>query len=390
MKKPKILYVTLYLPIKGIHGGGNRMFEQIKYLSAKYDIHLISFVRGWEENGVGPLKQFCAGINTVSVKEKRSKSYSFTKPGFIKNYYSREMDLLIQEKTNGVDFDIAQFEYLPMAQYSDGLKAKVVSVLVEHQLGYMCLKKEMDAEKDILKKIALFFRHKRLLKYESDTFEKFDRVIFISGSEQACARRSRSFVSPMGVDTGYFRPSGQTEEDFDLIYIGNFDSFQNEDSMVYFAKYIWPLLKKKRPGINMKIIGIGSKEKLTSLRGMDGIDIMGHVEDIRGYLSRAKVFVVPARIGGGMRGKLLEAMSMGKPVVSTSVGAEGYSGSISQAIKIADTPGEFADKTVGLLSDNAMREGMGCVARQEAEKGYSWEHIFSEMDMFYEGLLIHG
>lgn len=375
--------------MKNVHGGGNRMFEQIKYLSDKYNICLISFLRDWEGEGIGLLKPYCREINTVSIKEKKSRSYSFTNPGFVKNYYSQEMDSSIRKKTSAADFDIVQFEYLSMAQYRDGLKMEAKSILTEHQLGFLCLKKEAEIEKNFLKKAALLFRYNRLLAYEMRIFKKFDRVVFVSSYESVRAGIQHSFVSPMGVDTEYFKPDKKNEEDIDLIYTGNFDNFQNEDSMIYFSKYIWPLIKKKRPETKIKIIGVNSKERLEFLKEIGGIDVVGRAEDIRGYLNRAKVFIMPARIGGGMRGKLLEALSMGKPVVSTSIGAEGYEEGILKAMKIADSPEGFADKTLEILYNKAMRENMGAIAMPEAEKRYKWERIFLDMDAFYKGLLSH-
>jgi glycosyltransferase involved in cell wall biosynthesis len=266
MNKPSILYVTLYLPIKNVHGGGNRMFEQIKCLSDKYNICLISFLRDWEEEGVLSLKPYCREINTITIQEAKSKSYSFTKPGFLKNYYSLKMAELIRKKTSAVDFDIVQFEYLPMAQYRVGLKIKAKSVLTEHQLGFMCLKREVLLEKDLLRKAALLFRYNRLKAYEIKIFKKFDKVVFISSYDSNCAGMPQAFVSPMGVDIEYFKPEKISAEDIDLLYLGNFDNFQNVDAMIYFSGQIWPLIRQKRPETNIKIIGVNSREKLRFLK----------------------------------------------------------------------------------------------------------------------------
>lgn len=389
MRRLNILYVSLYLPLRGIHGGGNRLFEQIKYLSDKYDIYLISFLRDWEESGLETLRKFCKEIDTVRIEERKSKSYSLSKPGFIKNYYSGEMAALIQKKIKDTDFDIVQFEYLPMAQYRDGLNVRAKTMLVEHQLGYLCLKKEMDTEKSVFKKSAFSFRYNRLLKYENKVSKKFDKVIFVSATEAAVAKYPNSFVSPMGVDTEYFKPVGENPEDTDLIYTGNFDNYQNVDSVIYFSKYIWPLIVNKRPETNMRIIGVNSKEKLGFLKDMRGIEAIGRVEDIRAHLGRAKVFIAPARIGGGMKGKILEALSMGKPVVSTSIGAEGYEGEVLKTIKIEDSPEGFADKILEFLYNKDLRKYAGFLARRETETRCKWEHIFSDMDKFYKKLCVN-
>jgi glycosyltransferase involved in cell wall biosynthesis len=116
--------------------------------------------------------------------------------------------------------------------------------------------------------------------------------------------------------------------------------------------------------------------------------VLGQIKDIREYLNRAKVFIMPARIGGGMRGRLLEALSMGKLVISTSIGAEGYEKDILRAIKVADHPQDFADKTLEALGNKSLRQNMGLLGRQEVEKRYKWESVFLEMDAFYRDLLL--
>ena len=360
------------------------MFEQIRYLSARHDVYLLSFMRDWEESGLENLKSICKEVRIVRIREKKAKSYSFVSPGFIKNYYSKKMNLLIQRKIKEVDFDLVQFEYLPMAQYRNGLKVK--TILTEHQLGFLCLKKEMELERDFFKKILLFFRYNRLLRYETNILKKFDRVVFISSHEARYIKDANVFISPMGIDTEYFKPGNNAAEDIDLIYIANFDSYQNEDSMIYFSKYIWPLIKKKRPRATFKIIGYNSKKKLGFLEKEDDMEILGYVDDIRDYINKAKVFILPARLGGGMRGKLLEALSMGKSAVSTSIGIEGYRGDILKAISVADNPEDFTDKTIELLNNEELRKNMGYIARKAIEKEYKWESIFSNMDRLYERL----
>lgn len=357
------------------------MFEQVKYLSRKYDIYMISFMRDWEEQGLGPLRPFCKEIDVVRIEDRNLRSYSLTKPGFIKNYYSQEMDCLISRKIADKRFDIIQFEYLPMAQYIRKVDAR--TILTEHQAGFLCLKKELEIERGFFKKIVLFFRYKRLLKYETKILKKFDRIVFISSKEAGCFNDANSFVSPMGVDAEYFKRNESYKEDTDLVYIGNFDNYQNKDAIFYFFKEIWPVIKKKRPKASLSVVGYRSKEVLSFLEKEDGIKVAGYVEDIRRCIDKARVYILPARIGGGMKGKLLEAFSMEKPAVSTSVGIEGYNGDILKAVKTADTAEDFANSVLYLIDNEDIRIKMGQTGREAVEKNYTWSHIFSEMETIY-------
>lgn len=369
--------------MQGFHGGGNRMFEQIKYLSASNNVYLISFFRDGEEKDLESLRSICKEVNLVRIKEKGKRSYSFTEPGFIKNYYSKDMEFLLLEEIKQINPDLIQFEYLPMAQYKDGLKVK--SILTEHQLGFLCLKKELDIERNAFRKALLYLRYRRLMNYELKTLRKFDSVVFLNNKEAECASLGpKSFVSSMGVDTEYFTPAKPGLQDTDLIFIGNFDSFQNVDSMRFFVDYIWPLIRKKRPSATFKIAGYKSKEKLSFLKNEHGIEILGYKDDIRNFIDSARVFIVPARLGGGMKGKILEALSMEKPVISTSLGADGYTGDILGAMRIADTPKDFADNALALIENESLRKTMGFFGRGIVEKEYKWKSVFSKMDKMYE------
>lgn len=382
MKRLNILYISLYLPIRNLHGGGNRMFEQVKYLSSKHDVYLLSFLRDYEEPGLQYLKPICKEVNIVKLREKNSKSYSFAKPGFVKNYYSKEMTTLIYKKIREINFNVVQFEYLPMTQYSDGLDIK--TILTEHQLGFLYLKKEMELEKNYFKKLVFLFRYNRLMRYERKILCKFDHVVFISNNEAEYMKDINPFVSPMGVDAEYFKSKKRKTEDTDLIYVGNFDNYQNKDTIFYFFKFIWPLIKKKRPKINLKIIGYKSKERLDFLEKKSHIEVIGYVDDIRSYIESARLYILPARINGGMKGKLLEALAMEKPVISTSIGIEGYRGDILKAIRIADTPEGFVNGMLELLYNENLRRDMGYIGRRAVEKEYTWECIFSKIDSLYE------
>jgi glycosyltransferase involved in cell wall biosynthesis len=187
----------------------------------------------------------------------------------------------------------------------------------------------------------------------------------------------------MGVDTEYFKPDDRTEMTTDLLFTGNFDNAQNVDSVQYFYEQIWLIIKRRKPDINLQIVGYKSDERLGFLENRDGIKVLGYVDDIRNYIAQAKVFIMPARTGGGMRGKLLEALSMAKPVVSSSMGAQGYEGKLHVSIKIADTPGEFAETILTLLDDEALRNRLGDYGRSVVEKDYDWNAVFGRMDEIY-------
>jgi glycosyltransferase involved in cell wall biosynthesis len=191
----------------------------------------------------------------------------------------------------------------------------------------------------------------------------------------------------MGVDANYFTPNGHNSDNRDMVYVGFFRHRPNVDAALYFYRRILPLIKKEAGEVNLDIVGFDPPRQVWELNGRDGVRVTGYVEDIRPYICGAKVFVMPIRLGMGMRGKLFEAWAMGKAVVSTSIGCEGVDAVDGKDIFIADTPADFAAKAVRLLKDDKLREAMGAQAREKARLQYEWDIVAEGLENIYRKLL---
>ena len=217
-------------------------------------------------------------------------------------------------------------------------------------------------------------------RFERDCLKRADHVLTVSDHDRNVFGRmidpSRITVIPTGVDTDYFRPSPTQEEPATLVFSGAMDWMPNEDAIVYFIKRILPLIRKQIPNTSVCVVGRNPSRALVELAANHrGIEITGIVDDIRPFVPRAAVYVVPLRIGGGTRLKIFEAMAMGKAVVSTTIGAEGLPVHPGQDILIADDPGEFADQTIQLLRAPTRRAELGRTARELVERTYSWDAV---------------
>jgi glycosyltransferase involved in cell wall biosynthesis len=157
------------------------------------------------------------------------------------------------------------------------------------------------------------------------------------------------------------------------------DWLPNEDAIIFFTKEILPLIREDLPDVSLTVVGRKPSQRLSELVASEtNIKLTGWVEDIRPFLASSAVCIVPLRIGGGTRLKIFEAMSMGKAVVSTKVGAEGLPVRHSEHLLIADDPRAFANSTVGLLRDPARRHELGDAAHQLVEQKYSWAQVAKE------------
>jgi glycosyltransferase involved in cell wall biosynthesis len=188
-------------------------------------------------------------------------------------------------------------------------------------------------------------------------------------------------VIPTGVDLKYFRPSSDAEEPNFLVFTGSMDWLPNEDAVMYFVNQILPRVHSHIPKARLLVVGRRPSERLRALANRnDALEITGQVADIRPYVQRASVCIVPLRVGGGTRLKIFEAMAMGKAIVSSSVGAEGLPVNDGDNIILANDPEEFAGRVVELLRGQEARRRLGQAARQLVEQNYSWSSVSEHFD----------
>jgi glycosyltransferase involved in cell wall biosynthesis len=227
-----------------------------------------------------------------------------------------------------------------------------------------------------------------------------DAVIAVSDRDkeaiQAVAPDVRIHVVPNGVDNAFFsrfipHESYVTARHVithmsSLAFAGTMDYRPNVDAMLWFYHEILPLIKKDCFNVHLYIVGRSPVKEIMRLAIDPAITVTGYVNDIRPYIAHSRVFVVPIRMGSGTKLKVLQAMAMGVPVVSTSLGAEGIKVTDGENILIADTPAEFAQKVLLLLQDERQRQIISRNARQLVEEYYDWSVVVPRLHAVYEDL----
>jgi sugar transferase (PEP-CTERM/EpsH1 system associated) len=241
-------------------------------------------------------------------------------------------------------------------------------------------------------KLLSWREYRAMERFERDCLKRANHVLTVSDHDRDIFSKvidpSRITVIPTGVDVEYFRPSPDREQLTTLVFSGAMDWMPNEDAMVYFIKRIWPRIRMQIPNASLCVVGRNPSRALLELAAShQGIEITGIVEDIRPFVHRAAVYVVPLRIGGGTRLKIFEAMAMGKAVVSTTIGAEGLPVHPGQDILISDDPEEFADTTIRLLGDPVRREELGRTARELVNRTYSWDAVVQPFETVLNALV---
>jgi glycosyltransferase involved in cell wall biosynthesis len=189
------------------------------------------------------------------------------------------------------------------------------------------------------------------------------------------------------VDTNYFHPTGDGKADPSVVFTGLMDHPPNIDAVVWFCRKILPALRAKRPGLRFKIVGARPDARVIELAGREGVEVTGEVADIRPYLAGSSALVVPLRSGGGTRLKILEAMAMGRPVISTTLGAEGLEVTPGDNLLIADSAERFAGQILTLLESPDMARRLGKAGRELVVAKYDWQFCLRRLEGLYDRLL---
>ena len=225
----------------------------------------------------------------------------------------------------------------------------------------------------------------RLLEFETRIAREFDLSLVVSEVERELFLRwipeARVGVLPNGVDSDYFAPQGdQDREQATCIFTGVMDYEPNVDAVLHFVRDSWPAIRAGQPGARFLVVGAAPVPEIQKLHHQDGIQVTGRVPDTRPYFQRAAIAVAPLRIARGIQNKVLEAMSMGLPVVSSSAAAQGITARSGTQLCIADGGAATAAAVLGLMRDPGARRQVGRAARAFVLEHYRWGAVLAQLD----------
>lgn len=217
----------------------------------------------------------------------------------------------------------------------------------------------------------------KVQRYERQKYRRFARAVTVSSEDTELLRkRCANLVVdtiPNGVDVDFYDPkqvADVLEQPCTVAYIANFNYAPNTDAIVHFCKTTWPLVRSSVPSAELWLVGRDAPQEVAQVAG---VKLMGFVPDIRTVMHQSSVIIAPLRVGGGTRLKILEAFAMAKPVVSTTLGAEGIVAQHEHNILIADVPTAFAAAIVRLFNDPHLRQSLGMQARKLVVQEYNWD-----------------
>jgi glycosyltransferase involved in cell wall biosynthesis len=267
-------------------------------------------------------------------------------------------------------------------------------VFFSHNVEYMIWKRLAETKTSWWQRPLLEIEWRKMQRIEAETCRRAGLTVAVSPNDRdllaANADVAPGYAIPTGVDANYFAPDGGPESEHQLVFTGSMDWHPNDDAIRYFIESILPEIRREIPSVTLTVVGRNPSAGLKRVAQIAGVDVTGTVDDVRGYMSRAAVYVVPLRVGGGTRLKIFEALAMGKAVVSTTIGAEGLPLEDGTHFLCADRPHEFAQAVVSLLRDSARRRMLGRAGRQLVLDRYSWQRVASEFAERCEEVLAHA
>lgn len=384
-------------------GGKIRTYHMLKQLKRDHEITYLTLVDGSEcEDALERASEYCTRAITVPGYQSRKFTARFYRdllvnlssplPYAIEKYRSFGMNREIEREMSKRAYDAVICDFLAPSINFRG-DANIASILFQHNVESMIWRRHFETQKNPIKSAFLRSQWRKMLAYEGAACSRFDAVVAVSEVDRAKMLNefavNRVFAVPTGVDTSFFCPAGINPNPRELVFTGSMDWLPNEDAVLYFADRILPALSAEIPGVSLTVAGRNPGPALLRLaRANPLIKVVGRVDDIRPYLERAAVFVVPLRIGGGTRLKIFEAMAMEKPVVSTAVGAEGLPVADGKDLLIADSPEEFASAVIRLLGDAVFATALGEQARATVCQQFGWERAASSFAEICEDVVV--
>jgi sugar transferase (PEP-CTERM/EpsH1 system associated) len=388
-------------------GGKLRTWHLLRNIAARHEVtYLGCAAPDHPAEHIAGMREVARNVHVVARSNPAKGSWRFyvdaafhladPLPYAIGRYRSRAFRRRLDQLLRAEQFDLVVCDFLvPAVNLPRRLPCP--SVLFTHNVEAEIWRRHAETKTGRLSRFLYGAQHQRMLRFEARTLARFDGVLAVSDADRATfarlypgAVKAPVHVIPTGVDTEFFAPAPSSAASRSLVFTGSMDWLPNEDAMLFFCAEVLPLIRREEPGVTLTIVGRTPTPAVARLAQQHGVVVTGRVDDVRPHMANAAVYVVPLRIGGGTRLKIFEAMSMGKAVVSTSIGAEGLPVTDGAHLALADEPRTFADTVVRLLRDVEQRRSLETAARALVVERYNWTAAAGELERALLRFARHG
>jgi glycosyltransferase involved in cell wall biosynthesis len=382
----RVLVLSTWFPYPPDNGSKIRVYHLLRALSARHEVSLVAFEFGTARpHDATILREWGIDLHTISrdpfQRGKTAGMLRFFSPAPIVTRPLPEMTAIVRDRLrrSTIDAIIASTEVT--AAYALMAPNTTVKILEEHNSMSRWMWERYREQRSAPQRLRCQMSWLKARLYEAHLFKQFDVCTMVSEQDrQASLTMLPGYhgpveVIPNGVDCQHLQVGKYPKRPNTLIYNGALTYSANYDAMRFFLSEVYPLLRRQLPEVSLTVTGSTSGVDRSGLQLDESVHFSGYVEDIRSLVGSSAVCVVPLRQGGGTRLKILEAMALGVPIVSTSKGAEGLDATDGEHLLLADNPSEFAARTTALLRDTALRERLVGQARRFVEQRYEWHAL---------------
>ncbi len=381
----KIFVLLSRFPYPLEKGDKLRAYNQIKQLSKNHEIHLCAISDiNIDKKYRNALDPFCKSVTIINIRKPGIalnilKAFINGKPLQTGYFYDRKaqqkIDILIEKiKPDHI--------FCQLIRVSEYVKTKKIPKTLDYQDVFSKGVERRSHTASFYMKPILKLEYKRLLKYENEVFDLFDNKTIISIPDRDLIPhpdKDKIAVVINGVDTDFFKPM-ETEKEYDLVFTGNMGYPPNVNASLYLVKEILPLVRKQKPEITLTLAGASPHPDVKALESKN-IHVTGWVEDIREFYANARIFIAPMQIGTGLQNKLLEAMAMKIPSITSPLANQALEAKPGKEILVGNSPEEFADYIIKLLDDKKLSEELADNGYSFVQKNYNWESATGKLEI---------
>ena len=391
----KVAIFTPYLPYPPDTGGKIRSFYLMRALSERFDVHLFAPYYAPEPSPKyqEAVRQYCA-LTLLPLRKRwtwqtRLQRMLSPSPRVVEHFHTPDaVRHAVSYITEG-QFDVLIADEICMTPYVEHLHT-YPRIVIRHKVERTHYREVAAQYPWGPEKLALYLDAYKAARYERAKMPLYDGFLACSQDDAAAILAAGGCptyrIVPNGADLSRYVPKEPPDHPPILLYVGTMHYYPNIDAVRYFFDHIYHQVYRAHPEIRVQIVGHQPPPEIWKLHDPPRVEITGSVPDVIPYYDRATIFFVPLRLGGGTRLKIIEAMAMGLPVVSTRVGAEGLDVQDGEDILFADDPSEFAQAILRLLEQPVLRKRLGEKGREVARR-YDWMTLMQPFADFVEEIV---
>lgn len=379
----RLLWITGRFPLPPVKGDKLRAWHLMRQLSARHQIDVVSFISASEVAERPKLERVVHSLQAIPFSRVRGAAQ------------------LLRHGAGSVPLQVAYFT-------DARIRAAVERLLKQNPYDAIVCTLMRQAENlprqpgipvvmDMIDSMVLNFRNRlerqrgpmrlvvkeelrRLERYEPAVARRMDRIVFVSERDREALGVPNAVVIPMGVDTEHFAPRPGTARGRRIVFTGNLSYFPNVDAACHFAEEIFPLVRRRDPAVTFEIAGVNPSRTIQALGRLEGVRVVGFVDDMAAFLNSSAVAVCPLRSGSGQQIKVLEAMACGVPVVASTYATEGLRAAAGEEYLLANDPESFAEQVLKLLDDDELARRLGGAGRRHVGMHHGWEQSARQLE----------